>query len=61
MRLRLALALMSMLAVIAVSGASAADFEGDNGACRETPGEAALLRCPTGSRSSTAHFPRDSP
>ena len=47
MRLRLALALMSMLAVIAVSGASAADFEGDNGACRETPGEAALLRCPT--------------
>ena len=47
MRLRLALALMSMLAAIAVSGASAADFEGDNGACRETPGEAALLRCPT--------------
>ena len=29
-------------------GASAADFEGDNGPCRETPGNAALLRCPTG-------------
>jgi large repetitive protein len=31
-----------------VSGASAADFEGDNGPCRETPGDPALLRCPTG-------------
>jgi hypothetical protein len=31
-----------------VPGASAADFEGDNGPCRETPGNAALLRCPTG-------------
>ena len=47
MRLRLALALMSMLAAIAVSGASAADFEGDNGPCHETPGEQQLLRCPT--------------
>ena len=48
LRLKLALALMGALAVIAVSGASAADFDGDNGTCRETPGEAGLLRCPTG-------------
>ena len=47
MRLKLALALVGAFAVIVVSGASAADFEGDNGACRETPGEAELLRCPT--------------
>jgi len=47
MRFRLAVSVMSVLAALAVSGASAADFEGDNGACRETPGEAALLRCPT--------------
>lgn len=40
--------MLGVFAAIAVSGASAADFEGDNGACRETPGEAALLRCPTG-------------
>ena len=30
-----------------MTGAAAADFEGDFGACRETPGENALLRCPT--------------
>ena len=48
MRLKLAVVVMGLFAAIAVSGASAADFEGDNGACRETPGEAALLRCPTG-------------
>ena len=48
MRLKLALALMGALAVIAVSGASAADFDDDDGPCLETPGEAALLRCPTG-------------
>ena len=48
MHLKLALALIGALAVIAVSGASAADFDGDNGTCRETPGEAGLLRCPTG-------------
>jgi large repetitive protein len=47
MRFKLAVAVISVLAAFAVSGASAADFEGDNGACRETPGEAAVLRCPT--------------
>ena len=47
MRFKLAVAVMSVLAALAVGGASAADFEGDHGACRETPGEAALLRCPT--------------
>ena len=31
-----------------VSGASAADFEVDNGPCPETTGEAQLSRCPTG-------------
>jgi large repetitive protein len=46
--LRLALALAGVLAAIAVTGAAAADFEGDHGPCNETPGEAALLRCPTG-------------
>jgi large repetitive protein len=47
MRLRLALIVVGLFAAIAVTGASAADFEGDSGACRETPGEPALLRCPT--------------
>jgi hypothetical protein len=47
MRFKPAFAVMSMLAAFAVSGASAADFEGDNGICRETPGEAQVLRCPT--------------
>jgi large repetitive protein len=46
-RCNLALALVGAFAAIAVTGASAADFEGDNGPCRETPGDAALLRCPT--------------
>lgn len=46
--MRLALALAGVLAAIAVTGASAADFEGDTGPCKETPGEPALLRCPTG-------------
>jgi hypothetical protein len=46
--LKLALALAGVLAAIAVTPASAADFEGDTGPCNETPGEAALLRCPTG-------------
>lgn len=46
-RLKLALALVGAFAAIAVTGAAAADFEGDFGACRETPGENALLRCPT--------------
>ncbi len=48
MRLKLALIVVGAFAAIAVTGASAADFEGDNGACHETPGENALLRCPTG-------------
>jgi hypothetical protein len=48
MRLKLALIVVGVCAAIAVTGASAADFEGDNGPCRETPGENALLRCPTG-------------
>jgi large repetitive protein len=47
MRFKLAVTVMSVLAALAVGGASAADFEGDNGTCHETPGEAQLLRCPT--------------
>ena len=46
MRLKLALFVVGVLVAIAVTGASAADFEGDNGPCRETPGEQQLLRCP---------------
>jgi large repetitive protein len=44
---KLALVLVGVLAAVAVTGASAADFEGDTGPCHETPGDAALLRCPT--------------
>jgi large repetitive protein len=44
----LALAVVGALAAIAVPTASPADFDGDNGPCRETPGNAALLTCPTG-------------
>jgi hypothetical protein len=47
MRLQLVLFVIGVLVAIAVTGASAADFEGDTGACKETPGEAQLLRCPT--------------
>jgi large repetitive protein len=47
-RIRFAVGVVVVLAGIAVPGASAGDFEGDDGPCRETPGEAALLRCPTG-------------
>ncbi len=47
-RLGTTLASLFAFAAVAVSGASAADFEGDNGPCRETPGDPALLRCPTG-------------
>lgn len=47
-RLGVAFASLCAFAAVAVSGASAADFEGDNGPCRETPGDPALLRCPTG-------------
>ena len=45
--LKLALALIGVFAAIAVTGASAADFEKDFGACREPPGGGQLLRCPT--------------
>ena len=43
-----ALGLVGVLAALTVPGASAGDFEGDNGPCRETPTDPALLRCPTG-------------
>jgi hypothetical protein len=46
-RLRLALVVLGAFAAIAVTGASAADFEIDEGPCRETPREALLLLCPT--------------
>jgi Putative Ig domain len=45
--MKLAVVVLSLFAAIAVSGASAADFEVDGGPCRETPGEKLLLRCPT--------------
>jgi hypothetical protein len=48
MRLKLALFVVGVLVAVAVNGASAADFDSDNGPCRETPGDAALLRCPNG-------------
>jgi hypothetical protein len=47
-RWQLALAVVGVLAAIAVPAASSGDFEGDNGPCRETPTDPALLRCPTG-------------
>jgi hypothetical protein len=46
-RLELALALLGACSAILVTGASAADFDGDNGPCHETPGEQQLLQCPT--------------
>jgi hypothetical protein len=48
MRLKLALIVMGLFAAIAVTGASAADFNHDDGPCFETPGEGLLGRCPTG-------------
>jgi hypothetical protein len=48
MGLKLAVLVMSVLAAIAVSGASAADFETDSGPCPEPPGGGQLLLCPTG-------------
>jgi hypothetical protein len=45
--LKLALALVGAFAAIAVTGASAADFDGDSGPCHETPGERQVLQCPT--------------
>jgi large repetitive protein len=47
-RFEYVLAVVGVLAALAVTGASAADFDGDNGPCHETPGNTALLRCPTG-------------
>ncbi len=50
MRLKLALIVVGMFAAIAVSGASAADFETDAGSgadCTEPPGGGLLRRCPT--------------
>ena len=49
-RFKLAFALLAAFAAIAVSGASAADFEKDIGSgadCTEPPGGGQLLRCPT--------------
>jgi large repetitive protein len=46
--LKLVLFVVGVLVAVAVTGASAADFETDNGPCRETPGESLLLRCPNG-------------
>ena len=48
MRLKLALIVMGLFAAIAVTGASAADFNHDDGPCFETPGDGLLGRCPTG-------------
>jgi large repetitive protein len=50
MRLKLAVGLMILFAAIAVSGASAADFEKDAGSgadCTEPAGGGFVLRCPT--------------
>jgi hypothetical protein len=44
---KLALVLVGAAAAIGATGASAADFEVDNGPCKETPGDALLLSCPT--------------
>jgi hypothetical protein len=46
-RFTFAFVVVCTLAAIAVAGGSAADFEADNGPCPETPGNGALLRCPT--------------
>jgi large repetitive protein len=46
--MRFAVGVVGVLAAVAVPGASAGDFDGDNGPCHETPGNAALLTCPTG-------------
>jgi hypothetical protein len=47
MRLKLAVAVTGVVAAIGVSGASGADFDADNGPCRGTSDNGALLRCPT--------------
>jgi len=46
-RFKLALACVGVCVAAFASGATAADFDIDGGPCRETPGEALLLRCPT--------------
>jgi hypothetical protein len=46
--LKVALIVVGLFAAIAVTGASAADFDHDEGPCHETPGDALLGRCPTG-------------
>jgi hypothetical protein len=46
-RFGLALVVAGVVAAIAVTGGSAADFDIDGGPCHETPGEQLLLRCPT--------------
>jgi hypothetical protein len=46
-RFKLALVIIGVLAAIAATGGAAADFEADSGPCPETPGNGALLRCPT--------------
>lgn len=46
-RFRLAVVLVGAFVAIIAAGASAADFDVDGGPCRETPGEALLLQCPT--------------
>ena len=38
---------MAAFAAVAVTGASSADFDADNGPCPEPPGGGAVLRCPT--------------
>jgi hypothetical protein len=48
MRLKLALIVVGVFAAFVVTGASAADFDGDNGPCREWPVDRAVLQCPTG-------------
>jgi large repetitive protein len=47
-RFKLAVIVVGLLAAIALSGASAADFETDSGPCPEPPGGGPVLRCPTG-------------
>ena len=48
MRVKLAIAVLGLVATLVVGGAaSAADFEHDEGPCHETPGDELLLRCPT--------------
>ena len=48
MRFKFAVILVGVLAAIALTGASAADFEVDNGPCPEPPGGGPVLLCPQG-------------